>query len=66
MPVYYRNWNINEISTIRCKFSNFDGAFPILTPQTSILCRNWGAEIKQKSLKAFDFQRFSKFSGLLK
>ena len=46
MAVCYRKLNINEISTIRCKFSNFDGAFPILTPQTSILCRNKGGDRK--------------------
>lgn len=33
MPVCYRKLNINEISTIRCKFINFKGTFPILTLQ---------------------------------
>lgn len=66
MPVCYRKLNINEILTIGCKLGNGRGAFPILTPQTSILCRNREMDRKQKSLKAFDFQRFSTFSGLLK
>lgn len=66
MPVCYRKLNINEILTARCKFGNVGELFPILTPQTSIYCRNQGGDRKQKSLKAFDFQRFSTFSGLLK